>query len=154
MKIDQDMTKFEKYRQEKPRVVEMIAEIYDRIPWRRAVAKSLLEQIKYKGSLTPKQESFATSLYIDSCVMTDDEIRRQHECRKLAMRLLKTRLGLVNEFIASVVNQTHSRSLSAAQMRGIQNIAARKKKELDNVPEIEPSQDDWSEEFWSKAKFW
>ncbi len=139
-------TNFGQYASKKPRIMEMLLEVDKRIPWQRHLTQSMLKQIRIKGRLSAKQESLITSLYIDSCVVSDAEIQRQIECRKLCGRLKGCRLGRLDRFITSVWLQTYQKRFSPAQMRAINNIAEKCQDKLDDVPELPP--DAWDADCW------
>lgn len=131
-----------------PKTLEMLNEIKDRIPWQRGLVASLQGHIKRKGNLTPKQASLVTSLYLDNCVKSDGEIKQQVECRKLCLRLMECRLGKTQDFVRSVASYTYDRPFSLAQMRCINKVATRKRKELSSIPEFdEHNFDGWHQVF-------
>lgn len=149
--VIKETTLLGKYASNKPRIMEMLLEVNKRIPWQRYITNSLLKQIRNKGRLSPKQESLITSLYIDSCVISDATIRRQVECRNTCNRLRKCRLGHTSKFIDSVYQQTFQRQFSPAQMRAIDNISLAKAHELYQVVNNKEDNlvpDSWDAEFW------
>lgn len=140
--------KFVEFRKNNPRVIEMLFEIKERIPWQRELVNSLIEQIKFKGRLTDKQKSLVTSVYADSCMKSDKDIELQVEYRKLIFRLLETRLGKVKVFVNSVMLNTTTKPLSLLQMRAIRNVAEKNKVELANIAELNESNfDGWNKRF-------
>lgn len=135
---------FVQFQKDNPRAVEMLEEM-QRIPWRRDIVNSLMEQAKKKGKLSPKQLSLVTDLYLDNCMTSDADIARQVACRKLVFRLMKCRLGRMVEFVHSVHDFTYNRPFTAAQMRAIQNIAKKKENELGEIKEYDETNfDGWN----------
>jgi len=125
------------------KTIEMLEEM-KRLPWRKDILKSLTQQLKERGKLTPKQQSFITDMYIDNCIISDEEINRQVKLRKLCFRLQECRLGRVQSFVNSVITFTENRPFSLAQGRSIINIAHRKRKELQTIEEYtEKNFDGW-----------
>jgi len=141
-----------KFVKKHPRAMEMLEEIKERIPWQRQFVGSLLVQVEQKGELSPKQRSLITSLYADCCIKSDADIREQVECRKLCLRLLETELGRMRDFVQSVANFTYNRPFSPLQMRSIRNMAERKRKDLEHIPDFnEKNFDGWNFARWSEG---
>lgn len=115
---------------------ERLHETRDRLPWLRGLIDSLTGTVESKGELTGKQKSLATSLYIDSCTMTDEKIAEQVKMRKVGYRLMTLGLGRANKFIGDVMFRTNTRSLSLAQMRAMNDVAVRVRTELQKVPKL------------------
>ena len=131
-----NMDNLAKYKEKHPRIIEMLEEMKDRIPWQRQMTESLLHWIIKRGDLSEKQTALVVSLYADSCVRSDSNIKAQVECRKLCYRLMKTQLGKMNGFVLSVLDHTNTYPLSPAQMKAIQKVAKRKETELEDVPDL------------------
>jgi len=125
-----------KFKEANPRVVEMLEEL-SRVPWQRHIVGSLTSWINAKSNLTSGQKSLVTNLYLDNCVVSDADIRRQVETRKMCFRLMKCRLGrdMVN-FVGSVASYTDTRPFTPAQMKAIDKIAHRMKTQLSGIPEL------------------
>ena len=113
----------------------MLLEVKGRIPWQRNITSSLIGWIEKHGKLSDKQMSLISSLYADNCMRSDEDVAAQVECRKLCIRLMQ--LGELQEFVQSVLDHTGEYPLSARQMKAIRNVAAKKKKELESVPELD-----------------
>lgn len=127
------------------RTAEMLEEMR-RLPWRKDVINSLNKQLKERGKLTDKQQSFITDMYLDNCVISDEEIKKQIELRKLCLRLIKCNLGKIHGFVSSVIQFTESRPFSSAQSNSIMKIAQRKRKELKTISEYtKETFDGWKE---------
>jgi hypothetical protein len=135
-KLEQDQKNMATFNTSYPNAIKMLEEIDTRLPWRKNIVDSLMRWVKNKGSLSAKQLSLVTDMYLDNCAMSDSSIKEQVNCRKLCFRLLETRLGKVTSFIKSVTAQTDTRPFSQSQMRGVRKIADFKKKELSQVPEL------------------
>src|SRR3972149_2463022 len=54
---------------------ERLEETEKRMPWCRQLVASLRGYAEFKGVMTDKQKSLATSLYLDCCMTTDDKIQ-------------------------------------------------------------------------------
>jgi hypothetical protein len=125
---------------------DMITEIKERMPWNKPLMESLQSNIGVKGELSDKQKALVMSIYIDCCVMSDSSIELQKETRKLGYRLMKCRLGQMGAFVYSVMDKTNRYSLSAGQMRGINNVANRMREQLASIPELtDKTFDGWYE---------
>jgi len=113
-----------------------LEETKKRLPWTRSTVDSLKAFVEGKGSLTDKQKSFATSLYIDMCVMSDDRLFEQVETRKVGYRLLDLELGRARNFVIDVMYKTDTRPFSLGQMRALNNIAKRQRVKLTQIPKL------------------
>lgn len=123
---------------------ERLEETEKRMPWCRNLVASLRGYTEFKGAMTDKQKSLATSLYLDCCMTTDDKIQEQVNCRKLGYRLLELRLGRTGDFILDVMTRCDGRAFTGGQMRAIYNIAKRVAHPLASVPEMtDDSFDGW-----------
>ncbi len=115
---------------------DRLLETKERLPWTRQLVESLQRQVVSRGKLSDNQRSLATSLYIDTCITSDDKIFEQKEMRKLGYRLLTLNLGRVQEFVSDIMFRTDSRAFTLGQMRAFQNIAKRQRLQLTKVPKL------------------
>ncbi len=126
------------------KLVAMMNEVFERLPWQRNVLESLNGSIERKGTLSEKQRAFILSMYMDCCVMSDERVAEQIAVRKICYRLLTLNLGQAQAFVTSVLNRTDQRPFSAGQVRAITNIATRLKYSLAKVPDFTPEEfDGW-----------
>jgi len=142
-----------------PRCIEMLDEM-QRLPWLRYKLNDLKKYASVKGKLTEGQRGFITSLYIDCCVISDADVKRQVETRKLILRLMilcnKGKLGQVGDFISSVSSRSDKYRFSPAQMRAVENVAKRMTKALAEVPMFtDATFDGWftTNTSWSDLKY-
>ena len=115
---------------------DRLEETKQRLPWTRSTIDSLRGYIENTGTLTDKQKSFATSLYIDACVTTDDRLFEQVETRKLGYRLMELELGRVHSLVYDIMDRTDSRPFSLGQARAFNNIAKRQRVKLTQIPKL------------------
>lgn len=124
---------------------DRLEETKQRLPWIRATVDSLEAYIEQTGTLTDKQKSFATSLYIDACVTSDDRLFEQVETRKLGYRLMDLELGRVRSLVIDIMFRTNTRPFSLGQMRAFNNIAKRQRVKLTQIPKLtDETFDGWS----------
>jgi len=125
---------------------QRLDETRERMPWTRSLVDSLKKHICKTGTLTEKQMSLATSLYIDCCIMTDDKIEAQQETRKLGYRLLHLLLGQMEDMVTSIMDNTSKRAFTVAQQRAFNNVAKRQIVELTKIPKhTDETFDGWFE---------
>jgi len=123
---------------------ERLEETEKRMPWCRQLVTSLRGYAEFKGKMTDKQKSLATSLYLDCCMTTDDKIQEQVNCRKLGYRLLELQLGRTGDFLLDVMTRCDGRAFTGGQMRAIYNISTRVAHPLASIPELtDDSFDGW-----------
>ena len=115
---------------------ERLDETKKRLPWIQATVDSLEAYIEKNGTLTDNQKSFATSLFIDACVTSDDRLFEQVETRKLGYRLMKLELGRVRSLVTDIMFRTNTRPFSLGQMRAFNNIAKRQIVKLTQIPKL------------------
>ena len=115
---------------------ERLDETKQRLPWIRSTVDSLKGYAENNGVMTEKQKSFATSLYIDACVTTDDRLFEQVEARKLGYRLLNLQLGRVQVLVNDIMDKADSRPFSMGQIRVFKNIAKRQCVKLTQIPKL------------------
>ena len=115
---------------------ERLDETKERLPWCRSLIDNLMGYVGYKGKMSDKQMSLATSLYLDCCMTTDDKLQEQTNCRKLGYRLMELQLGRTGDFVRDVMMRCDSRAFTGGQMRAIYNIAKRVAHPLANIPEL------------------
>lgn len=111
-------------------------ETRQRLPWTRSTIDSLKNYIEEKGTLTDKQKSFATSLYIDACVTSDERLFEQVETRKLGYRLMELELGGVRSLVINIMSRVDSRPFSLGQARAFTSIAKRQCVKLTKIPKL------------------
>jgi hypothetical protein len=121
---------------ENAKLWERLEETEKRLPWCRSLVASLRGYVEFKGKMTDKQKSLATSLYLDCCMTTDDKLEEQVNCRKLGYRLLELQLGRTGDFVRDVMCRCDGRAFTGGQMRAFYNIAKRVAHPLANIPEI------------------
>lgn len=121
---------------ENAKLWERLAETEQRLPWCRTLINSLRGYAEFKGKMTDKQRSLATSLYLDCCMTSDDKLIEQVATRKLGYRLMELQLGRTNDFVRDVMFRCDNRAFTGGQMRAIQNIAKRVAHPLANIPEM------------------
>jgi hypothetical protein len=119
-------------------LASMVEEL-KRLPWLKRLLNSLMESAQNHGTLSDKQKSMVTSLYIDSCVISDADIQEQIECRKLILRLYEVIMftGRSRAFIGSLAMQEHK--YTSNQLKAIRVVANRFRVRLESVPELEKS---------------
>ena len=123
---------------------ERLEETRQRLPWTRSTIDSLKSYAERTGAMTEKQKGFATTLYIDACVTSDDRLFEQVETRKLGYRLMNLELGRVASLVIDIMYKTESRPFSLAQMRAFNNIAKRQRVKLTQIPKLtEETFDGW-----------
>jgi len=115
---------------------DRLEETKQRLPWARSTVDSLKAYVEQKGTMTEKQKSFATSLYIDACVTTDDRLFEQVETRKLGYRLMELELGRVRSLVTDIMLKTDSRPFSLGQARAFNSIAKRQCVKLTQIPKL------------------
>ncbi len=121
---------------ENAKLWERLEETSQRLPWCRSLVNNLKAYVEYKGKMSDKQKSLATSLYLDCCMTTDDKLEEQTNCRKLGYRLMELQLGRTGEFVRDVMLRCDGRAFTGGQMRAIYNIAKRVAHPLANIPEL------------------
>lgn len=123
---------------------ERLEETKQRLPWTRSTVDDLKAYAERTGKMTVKQKSFATSLYIDACVTSDDRLFEQVETRKLGYRLMELELGRVRSLVIDIMYHTSSRPFSLGQTRAFKNIAKRQCVKLTKIPKLtEKEFDGW-----------
>lgn len=115
---------------------DRLEETKQRLPWIHTTIDSLKAYIEQTGTLTDKQKSFATSLYIDACVTSDDRLFEQVEARKLGYRLMNLELGRVKGFVSDIMYKTNNRPFSLGQIRALNNIAKQQRVKLTQIPKL------------------
>ena len=115
---------------------ERLDETKQRLPWTRSTIDSLKHFIETTGNLTDKQKSFATSLYIDACVTSDDRLFEQVETRKLGYRLMELELGRVANLVIDIMSRADNRPFSLGQTRAFNNIAKRQCVKLTHIAKL------------------
>jgi len=129
---------------EHKKLLDRLEETKQRLPWSRSTVDSLRTYIEQHGELTDKQKSFATSLYIDACVTTDDKLFEQVETRKLGYRLMELELGRVTNLVYDIMLRADTRPFSLGQQRALKNIAKRQCVKLTQIPKLnEETFDGW-----------
>ena len=123
---------------------DRLDETKQRLPWTRSTIDSLKTYVEQKGTMTEKQKSFATSLYIDACVTSDDRLFEQVETRKLGFRLMELELGRVRSLVLDIMDKANSRPFSLGQTRAFNSIAKRQCVKLTQIPKLtEETFDGW-----------
>jgi len=133
----------EKFKAKNPVIIDMLTEMKARIPWFNTLISSLLANIEYKGKLSDKQMSLVTSLYMDSCVISDEMIIEQQKARKLCYRLLELELGHTRKFVVSLLTNTDSRVFTTRQIQALKTVANRFSVRLGGVAVPADSFDGW-----------
>ncbi len=121
---------------ENKKLWERLDETKQRLPWTRSTVDSLKTYAEKTGKMTEKQKSFATSLYIDTCVIGDDKLFEQVETRKLGFRLMQLELRNVQSLVTDIMFRTNTKSFSLGQIRAFQNIAKRQQAKLTKVKKL------------------
>jgi len=124
----------------------------EKIPWYKPVAENLKDYVRRKGRLSDKQKSYVTSMYLDYCVITDNEIEKQREARKLLWRM---RTMESDAFTFKTWNRRFISSLWAqhkpytfAQLDTLNKIATKYKLRLSRVPEVaDEAFDGWNVDY-------
>jgi len=116
---------------------ERLEETRQRLPWIGSLVDDLQSYAGKHGTLTDKQKSLATSIYIDACVTSDDKLFEQVETRKLGYRLLELGLSAAGKrFILDVMDRANSRPFSLGQIRAINDIAKRQCVKLTQISKL------------------
>lgn len=115
---------------------ERLEETKQRLPWTRGTVDSLKAHVERTGEMTVKQKGFATSLYIDACVTTDERLTEQVETRKLGYRLMDLELGRVRSLVIDIMYHTSKRPFSMGQARAFKNIAKQQCVKLTHIPKL------------------
>jgi len=133
--VQSEISKF-KAKPENATLWDRLDETKERLPWIKSLVDSLQGQIIHKGTLTDKQRSLATSLYLDACMTSDDKVFEQQEARKLGYRLMVLNLGRVQQFVSDIMYRTDKRPFTLGQITAFQNIAKRQREKLSKVPKL------------------
>jgi len=132
---DKQQENLDKWIQANPNCWKLLEKNY-RLPWAHAFLNSLVNQIKAKGKLSDKQKSAVTSIYADNCIISDRELARQLEARKMLARIMlyydsqsdKPKGEQISyktiPFIRSVYWETtaNKRGLTINQLRAVEKI--------------------------------
>jgi len=133
---DEKIANLEKFKAKNPVLIDMLMEMKARIPWFNTLISSLLSSIEHKGKLSDKQMSLVTSLYMDSCVISDETVVKQQKARKLCYRLSELNLGDTRRFIVSLLTNTDNRMFTSRQILALEKVASRFRLKLATIPEI------------------
>ena len=123
----------------------MLQELSERVPWNRQIITSLTDYIKRTGKLTDKQKSLVTSMYMDSCVMSDEFISDQIETRRLSSKILICHINTkTSDFICSVLTKTFNRPFTLAQIRVIKKIVEQHETEISKITDFNEATWGWT----------
>jgi len=117
-----------------------------RLPWIVSTCASIQNYVRKNGVITPKQKTLIMTMYLESCVITDDEIQRQINTRKLCLQLTKMH-GVTGHFFASdVMGYTHNRRFSVRQTAVIEDLYRINKDRIDDKTKFtDENFDGWHE---------
>lgn len=146
-----------------PEISTIIDQMESRCPWYGGYTKRLWKEVANNGVLKPETRMDVMQKYIDTCVLSEDEIAEQVATRKLIIRLLRIKdwritIGYednqgnwhdqfdTREFLQSVYRNTEFHPLSAKQIEVVQRISARNTERLARIPLLTDEEfDGWEE---------
>lgn len=129
------------------RIVEMLEEINNGLPWAKEIVKSLNTFINTLGKISNKQKSLVTELYLQTCVTSEDTVKKQQHIRKLLYRLTKVKYGSRSwekNFVTDLYFKRTKYPYSPAQISRVEKLAVTFRNQLANIPPVkEEAFDGW-----------
>lgn len=123
-------------------VADMIDEMY-RLPWARTKLSQIKNSIAYNEEISEAQQSMVTAMYIDCCVINDEEIEKQVEARKLNYRMYVA--GIRNPAIASMLRFSNHQMYTPKQIKLLYKLALDHKLTLAHTPHLDDTNfDGWN----------